>query len=250
MLLSLFGRKPAPPARPSGRIPEGRLVIAIGDLHGRLDLFEQLWPKVEASARLSAARQRTLVFLGDYIDRGLQSRQLIDRLLAGFPGYETIFLKGNHDETLVQFLSDPKLGEAWRNFGGVETLHSYGVAHRAGHDWAQTRAELAATFPPEHLKFFQSLRLYYTCGDFLFVHAGVRPGLALEHQSEHDMLWIRDEFLNSAMSFGHVVVHGHTPEKRAVVRPNRIGIDTGAYMSGVLTALVLEGSEQKFLSTN
>ena len=250
MVLSLFGRKSPRQTGPNGRVPEGRLLIAVGDIHGRLDLLEKLWAQIEAVARLSAARERTLIFLGDYVDRGLQSRQVIDRLLAGFQGFETIFLKGNHDETLVQFLDDPKLGEVWRNFGGIETLRSYGVQHRPGGDWAQTRAEFAAHLPAEHLKFFQSLHLHYACGDFLFVHAGVQPGLALEHQSEHDLLWIRDEFLNSTMSFGRIVVHGHTPERQPVLRPNRIGIDTGAYMTGVLTALVLEGSSQKFLSTD
>jgi len=250
MVLSLFGRKAPREAGPNGRVPEGRLVVAVGDLHGRLDLFERLWVQIESAARLSAARQRTLVFLGDYVDRGLQSRQLVDRLLAGFAGFETVFLKGNHDETLLQFLDDPKLGEVWRNFGGIETLRSYGVQHKPGSDWAQTRADFAAHFPDEHLSFFRSLQLHHAVGDYLFVHAGVRPGLALEHQSEHDMLWIRDEFLNSTMSFGRIVVHGHTPERQPVVRANRIGIDTGAYMTGVLTALLLEGSSQKFLSTD
>lgn len=249
MVFSRLGQNSAPSVRPSGRIPVGRMVVAVGDLHGRLDLLERLWPEIEGAARLSSARQRTLVFLGDYIDRGLQSRQLIDRLLAGFAGFDCVFLKGNHDETLLQFLEDPKLGEVWRNFGGVETLNSYGVPHRAGSDWAQTRAEFASQLPHEHLKFFQSLKLTYACGDYLFVHAGVRPGLAIEHQSEHDLLWIREEFLDSTMSFGRIVVHGHTPERKPVVRANRIGIDTGAYLTSVLTALVLEGSDQKFLST-
>jgi serine/threonine protein phosphatase 1 len=250
MVLSLFGRTTGRQAGPNGRIPEGRMLVAVGDIHGRLDLLERLWGQIEGAARVSAARERSLVFLGDYVDRGLQSRQLVDRLLQGFPGFETIFLKGNHDETLLQFLDDPRLGEVWRNFGGIETLRSYGIQHKPGGDWAQTRADFAARLPAEHLKFFQALHLHYACGDFLFVHAGVRPGLALEHQSEHDLLWIRDEFLNSTMSFGRIVVHGHTPERQPVLRPNRIGIDTGAYMTGVLTALVLEGTSQKFLSTD
>lgn len=250
MVLSLFGRKTGRQAVPNGRIPEGRMLVAVGDIHGRLDLLERLWGQIEGAARVSAARERSLVFLGDYVDRGLQSRQLVDRLLQGFPGFETIFLKGNHDETLLQFLDDPRLGEVWRNFGGIETLRSYGIQHKPGGDWAQTRADFAARLPAEHLKFFQALHLHYACGDFLFVHAGVRPGLALEHQSEHDLLWIRDEFLNSTMSFGRIVVHGHTPERQPILRPNRIGIDTGAYMTGVLTALVLEGTSQKFLSTD
>jgi serine/threonine protein phosphatase 1 len=250
MVLSLIKRRfAAARAQPNGRVPEGHLVIAVGDVHGRLDLLGSLWAKIEGTARASAARERSLIFLGDYVDRGLQSRQLVDRLLAGFPGFDSVFLKGNHDETLLQFLDDPQLGEVWRNFGGLETLRSYGVQHRPGGSWSQTRAEFSARIPDAHLKFFQSLRLYYAIGDYLFVHAGVRPGLALEHQTEHDLLWIRDEFLNSTMSFGRIVVHGHTPERQPVVRPNRIGIDTGAYMTGALTALVLEGSTQRFLST-
>ena len=248
--MSLFGRKTPLPGSPNGRIPEGRLVVAVGDTHGRLDLLEQLWPQISDVARLSSARQRTLVFLGDFVDRGLQSRELVERLLTGFAGFDAVFLKGNHDETLLQFLDDPKLGEVWRNFGGLETLRSYGVEHKPGGDWAQTRAEFVERLPATHLDFFRSLQLHYVCGDYLFVHAGVRPGLLLEHQSEQDLLWIRDEFLNSTMSFGRIVVHGHTPERQPVVRANRVGIDTGAYMTGVLTALVLEGREQRFLSTN
>ena len=237
MVLSLFRRKSSEPARPNGRVPEGRLVVAVGDVHGRLDLLERLWGSIEAVARVSAARERTLVFVGDYIDRGLQSRQVVDRLLEGFAGFETVFLKGNHDETLVQFLADPQLGEGWRNFGGLETLRSYGVQHKPGGEWAQTRAEFASRIPEAHLTFFKSLRLHYAVGDYLFVHND--RFLSCDHC----------EFLNSTMSFGRIVVHGHTPERSPVVRANRIGIDTGAYMTGVLTALVLEGSAQRFLST-
>ena len=249
-MMSLFKRRSEKQALPSGRVPEGRFVVAVGDVHGRLDLLERLWPKIEAAARVSASRDRILIFLGDYVDRGLQSRQVVDRLLAGFPGFETVFLKGNHDQTLLQFLDDPRLGEVWRNFGGLETLRSYGVQHQPGGDWAQTRAEFAARISQPHLVFFESLVLYHMIGDYLFVHAGVKPGLALEHQNERDLLWIREEFLNSAMSFGRIVVHGHTPVRQPVVRANRIGIDTGAYMTGVLTALVLEESSQRFLSTD
>lgn len=233
----------------NARVPDDMFVVAIGDIHGRLDLLETLWPRIEAAARVSAARKRVAVFLGDYIDRGLQSRDVIDRLLEGFPGFECVFLKGNHDETLVEFLRDPKLGDVWRNFGGIETLRSYGVTVRPGSDWGQVRAELASRLPPAHLAFFQSLKLHFAVGDYLFVHAGVRPGIVLEHQSEQDLLWIRDEFLESSMSFGRIVVHGHTPTPAPVVRANRIGIDTGAYMTGVLTAVTFEGANRKFLST-
>ena len=212
-------------------------------------MVEALWSRIDAASRLSSARRRILVFIGDYIDRGSQSRELIDRLLEGFTGFETVFLKGNHDDTLLQFLIDPTVGEAWRNFGGLDTLASYGVTHTQAKPWAQTRSEFAAVLPAAHLEFFKNLKLNRTIGDYLFVHAGVRPRVALEEQTEQDMLWIRDEFLDSAVNFGRVVVHGHTPTKAPVVKPNRIGIDTGAYMTDNLTALVLEGRTRRFLST-
>jgi serine/threonine protein phosphatase 1 len=230
-------------------VPADHFVVAIGDLHGRLDLLEQLWPKIDGASRLSALRKRVLVFVGDYVDRGLQSAQLVERLLAGFPGFETIFLKGNHDETLLQFLADPNIGEAWRNFGGLETLRSYGVSHAAGKSWAQTRSEFLAVFPRSHEQFFKNLQLHATFGDYLFVHAGLKPRVPLADQRETDLLWIRDEFLSSNVNFGRVVVHGHTPAAAPEIRHNRIGIDTGAYMTGSLTALVLEGRSRQFLST-
>jgi len=230
-------------------VPADHFVAAIGDLHGRLDLLEELWPRIDEVSRLSSARQRILVFVGDYVDRGLHSRKLIDRLLQGFTGFETVFLKGNHDDTLLQFLHDPSIGDAWRSFGGLETLRSYGVAHAPGKTWAQTRSEFAAEIPREHLAFFKNLKLYTIIGDYLFVHAGLKPRVPLESQREIDMLWIRDEFLDSNVNFGRVVVHGHTPSDLPVVRANRIGIDTGAYMTGKLTAVVLEERTRRFLST-
>jgi Calcineurin-like phosphoesterase len=250
MVRSIFGltkKSAGAPTRSS--VPPGHFVVAVGDLHGRLDLLEYLWPKIDAASRLSSARSRTLVFVGDYVDRGLESRQLVGRLLEGFAGFETVFLKGNHDDTLLQFLTDPTIGDAWRNFGGLETLRSYGVAHVPEKNWSQTRGEFAEALPRAHLEFFKNLKLHVTIGDYLFVHAGIRPRVALDDQSETDLLWIRDEFLESQANFGRVVVHGHTPTEKPVVRPNRIGIDTGAYMTGRLTALVLEERTRRFLST-
>jgi serine/threonine protein phosphatase 1 len=250
MLGWLFGRaKRGEEAAGRTAVPADHFVVAIGDVHGRLDLVDALWARVDAASRLSSARRRILIFIGDYIDRGSQSRELVDRLLEGFTGFETVVLKGNHDDTLLQFLIDPTVGEAWRNFGGLDTLASYGVTHTQGKAWAQTRSEFAAALPVAHLEFFKNLKLNRTIGDYLFVHAGIRPRVALEEQTEQDMLWIRDEFLDSAVNFGRVVVHGHTPTKAPVVRPNRIGIDTGAYMTDNLTALVLEGRTRRFLST-
>ena len=247
---SIFGwRKREAAQTLHASVPADYFVAAVGDVHGRLDLLEQLWVMIEGASRQSAARQRILVFVGDYVDRGLQSAHVVDRMLDGFPGFETVFLKGNHDETLLQFLTDYSVGEAWRNFGGLETLKSYGVSHTPGKNWAQTRSEFVTALPQSHEAFFKNLRLHVAIGDYLFVHAGLKPRVPLEEQRESDLLWIRDEFLNSTVNFGRVVVHGHTPTDAPDVRRNRIGIDTGAYMTGKLTALILEGRERRFLST-
>ena len=250
MLRSWFGKwKRGDEGAGRAAVPPDHFVVAIGDVHGRLDLVESLWARIDALSRLSAARRRILIFIGDYVDRGGQSRELIDRLLQGFAGFETVFLKGNHDDTLLQFLVDPMVGDAWRNFGGFDTLKSYGVTHTPDKPWAQTRGEFAAALPREHLEFFKNLKLHFTVGDYLFVHAGLRPRVPFEEQTETDMLWIREEFLDSPVNFGRIVVHGHTPSNIPIVRPNRIGIDTGAYMTDNLTALVLEGKTLRFLST-
>lgn len=250
MLRDFFKRRKADPGPAiRGVVPEGQFVVAIGDLHGRIDLFEQLLPRIEDVARKSASRHKTLIFVGDYVDRGSRSADLVERLLQGFEGYETVFLKGNHDETLLQFLGDPAVGDVWRNFGGLDTLRSYGVVHAPGQDWAETRNAFALALPQSHIQFFKNLKLQHTVGDYLFVHAGVKPYVPLQEQTEQDLLWIREEFLESKANFGRIVVHGHTPTREPVVRHNRIGIDTGAYMSGKLTALVLEGRERQFLTT-
>lgn len=250
MIGSLFGgRKRSEPVPERAAVPADHFVVAIGDVHGRLDLVERLWPQIDAASRFSPARRRILVFVGDYVDRGPQSRELVDRLLEGFPGFECVFLKGNHDLTLLEFLADPTIGEAWRNFGGLETLRSYGVSHAHGKNWSQTRSEFAAALPRTHAEFFKNLKLHVAIGDYLFVHAGIRPRVSLEDQSERDLLWIREEFLDSTANFGRVVVHGHTPGDAPVIRPNRICIDTGAYMTDNLTAIVLEERTRRFLST-
>jgi serine/threonine protein phosphatase 1 len=160
-----------------------------------------------------------------------------------------VFLKGNHEEALLQFLSNASIGKTWENFGGVATLASYGVLHGSGESWPDTRAAFAMALPEAHLAFYKNLRLHHAVGDYLFVHAGLRPYVRLEDQMEHDLLWIREEFLESEATFGQVVVHGHTPTREPVLRHNRIGIDTGACHTGKLTALVLEGRERRFLST-
>lgn len=239
----LFG---APSDRPR-TLPEGVWLAAIGDIHGQFEALNIVVSKLEARAAASSASRKVLVFLGDYIDRGIKSRQVVDRLVSGFPGFETHFLRGNHDETLLQFLDDPSVAEAWKNYGGLETLGSYGVGRTRSGDWRDSQAEFRAKLPPQHLTFFRDLEMRFQAGDYLFVHAGFRPGIPIEAQSPHDMMWIRDDFLNSRADFGALVVHGHTPKGAPDIRRNRIGIDTGAYMTGVLTALVLEGAGRDFV---
>jgi serine/threonine protein phosphatase 1 len=247
--LSFFSKLFRPKNSLESRVPDGAWVAAIGDIHGQLDALSILIGKLMVLAAKCQATTKSLVFVGDYIDRGVKSRQVIDLMIKGFPGYETHFLRGNHDDTLLQFLEDPTVGEAWRNFGGLETLASYGVARSLGGDWGRVRDELKAKLPDSHLEFFRQLKPYVQIGDYIFVHAGLRPGIPLQAQSPQDMMWIRDEFLNSNANFGAIVVHGHTPTPQPVIRKNRIGIDTGAYSTGRLTALVLEGRERTLLAS-
>lgn len=244
-LRRIFGGAEAP--KPS--VPPGVWAAAIGDIHGQFDALNALLRKVEDRAAGSSAGRKVLIFLGDYIDRGFKSRQVVDRLVAGFPAFETHYLRGNHDETLLQFLDDPSVAEAWKNYGGLETLASYGVARTRSGDWRDSQSEFREKLPPQHLTFFRDLEMQVQLGGYVFVHAGLRPGIPLSAQSPHDLMWIREDFLNSKADFGAVVVHGHTPKDAPEVRRNRIGIDTGAYMTGNLTALILEGDDVKFLSS-
>lgn len=234
------------------KVPQGTRVYAVGDIHGRLDLLEQLLRQIEDHAA-GRGRKNTLVFLGDYVDRGLQSKGVIDRLLnPGFPDWEIVCLRGNHDQAVLDFVDDPNIYRTWKELGGVETLLSYGVMPPRFDDQAvfgEARDDFLRKCPPPHLTFLHGLRFFHMAGDYMFVHAGVRPGVALNSQSPQDMMWIRDEFLLSDLRLDKVVVHGHSPNERPVVRPNRIGIDTGAYATNCLTAVVLEGEERSFLTT-
>jgi Calcineurin-like phosphoesterase len=235
-------------------IPVGTIVYAIGDVHGRDDLLEDLLDQIVFHAQSTPAEHRVLVFLGDYVDRGWQSREVLERLASfNLDGFEAVFLKGNHEEALLSFLDDPHFLENWRQYGGLETLHAYGLKDlnfRADEDYLRNvHSEFVTALPAHHRAFLLGLPTKYELGGYLFVHAGVRPGVPLEMQQEHDLRWIRDEFLNSQQDFGKRIVHGHCPEEEPQVRPNRIGIDTGAYITGVLTAAVLTGTNVSFLQT-
>ena len=237
-------------------MPPGHAVYAIGDIHGRADLLDALLSRIAAdAARHPADSVRTLVFLGDYIDRGTASRAVVDRLLDDpLAGFATVRLLGNHEEALLDFVDDRAGAMDWLGYGGLETLMSYGVPLRAMPNnpdhAAELRAALVAALPPEHLHFYRNCALYHTVGDYVFVHAGVRPGIPLERQHDRDLLWIRDEFLREREPLpGKVVVHGHTICDLPQDRGHRINVDTGAFVSGRLTCLVLRDRRRQFLTT-
>jgi serine/threonine protein phosphatase 1 len=253
MLKWLFERRSRPGVKSLPQAPEGSRIYAIGDIHGRADLLADLHDQIRADASSAPAR-KIVIYLGDYIDRGLQSRGVIDALLDGpLPGFEAVHLKGNHEAALLDFLTDARIGANWMQFGGGSTLLSYRVgltnAETGGTDYVSAQQEFAERLPARHLAFYRTLALNHREGDYLFVHAGLRPGVPLDQQTAEDMLWIRDDFLDFTGTFGPVVVHGHTITDAPEVRDNRIGIDTGAFATGQLTCLVLEGSERRFLST-
>jgi serine/threonine protein phosphatase 1 len=230
---------------------ENTRVYVIGDIHGRLDLLDHLIDEIDRDAKEHRANCLT-VTLGDYIDRGPDSRGVLDRLLSNpFPG-DYVALKGNHEALLEAFLENPAIGVEWRRLGGLETLHSFGIpvaAMMKGKKYEEAAEQLRAALSPAHTKFLASLKTSLTVGRYFLCHAGIRPGVALDRQSEEDLLWIRNEFLDSTMDFGKIVVHGHSPTVEPEVRPNRINIDTGAFATGRLTCVVLEGERHRFIST-
>ncbi len=225
----------------------------MGDIHGRLDLLQPLVEAIVADLHASAATRKVVVFLGDYIDRGPDSRGVL-KLLAGLRGDRDIewrFLKGNHEQAMRGFLEDPSAGPKWCEYGGDNALRSYGLrvpelAHRT-EAWARVAADLRHKLTAAEMTFLEDLELSLTIGDYFFSHAGARPGVALERQSPEDLMWIRQPFLNSGTAFDRVVVHGHTPAALVHADHRRIGMDTKAYHSGVLSALRLERQERSLL---
>lgn len=230
-------------------LPAGIRIYAIGDVHGRLDLLDELLGKVDADLAGHPVARAIFVFLGDYIDRGNHSRETIDRLIERHEASEHVFLKGNHEQIALKCLSDPGLFDRWLRLGGTETLASYGIEVGSKIKTAELQAAFHRALPQAHIKFFRALQPSFACGDFFFAHAGVKPRVALARQAEKDLLWIREEFLISNQDFGKTIIHGHTPGYEIEVRPNRINIDTGAYATGRLTCLVMEGSSLSFIDT-
>ena len=234
-------------------LPPGVRIYAVGDVHGQSDLLAKLLKQISDDvAKAPVGTLTMLVMLGDYIDRGLGSREVIEILskLSGFPT-RLRFLKGNHEQAMLAFLDDAAAGPVWIRHGGGETLASYGVkppAPDAPDDiWEAARSALLDAIPAHHMRFLNELELSVLIEPYLFVHAGVDPDKPLEAQNEQDLLWIRDKFLHSSRQLEYIVVHGHTPEHTPFRDERRIGIDTGAYITGVLTAVRLEADTAHFM---
>jgi len=239
-------------SEPSG--PDGYRAYAIGDIHGRIDLLEDLLAKIETDIASRLSSENIIIFLGDLIDRGPDSAAVVERLRTYSPGdATTIFLSGNHEEVMLRVLAGEKGGllTDWLKFGGAECLQSYGVdpAVVATKSEAAALRAIKAAVPQAHADFLASFADTFRFGDYLFVHAGIRPGLGIADQAGSDLRWIREPFLEDTADHGFVVVHGHTISSKVEQRANRIGLDTGAYRTGILTALAVEGANRWFLDT-
>ncbi len=227
-------------------LPAGQRVYAIGDVHGCADRLEAMHALIREDLAARPIAEPTIVHLGDYIDRGDNSAGVLARLVRGWrsdPSPRVINLKGNHEAMLLAALDEvkPESVMHWLSNGGSETLGSWGLSPRSRPlQWRQH-------IPPEQLAFLRGLAVSHRQGGYIFVHAGLRPGLPMERQTHDDMLWIREPFLSFKGELPGVVIHGHTPERTVLVRPTRIGVDTGAVMGGALTCAVLEADVIGFL---
>lgn len=231
-------------------LPDGFRIYAIGDVHGRADLLYELLCRITTDIGATPVRFPMIVFLGDYIDRGPQSAGVIDQLLMVRRMVPTVCLSGNHEIYALRFMRDPSTGPAWFELGGRETLSSYGIAV----PWRLTNGivddlsrSFAAAMPEEHRNFLTTLGLTVSFGNYLFVHAGIDPAIPVPEQSHITLTTIREPFLDAAQEFGRIVVHGHSPVNEPDIRGNRINIDTGAYITGRLTCLVLENATRRLL---
>ena len=242
-----FGRLSGAPS-----VPEGERVYAIGDIHGRLDLLDQMLNAISEDRARLPDLQTNIIFLGDLVDRGPDSSGVIERLidLDRDPRLFTSFILGNHDEVFLKAATgDKKALRFLIRIGGKETIISYGISREeyASADLEQLSSMVREAVPAAHVAFLKSFQDYLVKGDYVFVHAGIKPGVDIGSQSPTDLRWIRKEFLETRASHEKIVVHGHSISSRPAVRSNRIGIDTGAFSSGRLTAVVLEGADRRFL---
>jgi serine/threonine protein phosphatase 1 len=223
-----------------------RLTYAIGDVHGRNDLLLKLLDEIQSDAKALSERPR-IVFLGDYIDRGSESDRVIDTLirLKVLNWCDVITLMGNHEKTLLNFLHSPHVyGPRWLEYGGFSTFRSYGITPPASsadlHEWETAKKALIEALPSDHINLFVQMPFSFTAGDYFFVHAGVDPSIHVSLQGPETLLWIRSSFLKAERACDYVVVHGHTADTKATITRWRIGIDTGAYATGVLSTIRLK----------
>lgn len=243
-----LGRRHRGTNGPEFRVPEGVRAYAVGDIHGEIGLLESLQALIDADIAANAPAHVVEIYLGDYIDRGPDPAGVVQRLCRPRP-HRTVFLRGNHEDYIQRFLAGQDMLAEWMHVGGGTTLASYGADPRLVLRADAMRAALEEVLPQPHRDFFAGLKLAYRLGDVMFVHAGVRPGVALDAQAREDLLMIRRPFLDGDPKLPARIVHGHTRLKAPEVRPYRIGVDTGAFATGRLTCAVLEGADVRFLST-
>jgi serine/threonine protein phosphatase 1 len=256
----MFGRRlkstPAPANLRVAKTPDDTLIWAVGDVHGCADLLQALMTAVLEDIEQRDAGTSHLVFLGDYIDRGPDSRGVLDYLagLVGAPKLEVHFLRGNHEERMEAFLTQPDLGPGWCEYGGRAALGSFGVAPPTSTDgpeaWETACRQLNAALLDGHRAVLAAQKYSVSIGDYFFAHAGAEPGVPLSAQVPTQLMWIRNRFLDDRRAFEKLVVHGHTPSDHVHADHRRIGIDTGAYATGVLTALRLEEGDRQILQTS
>jgi serine/threonine protein phosphatase 1 len=230
--------------------PPGMRLYAIGDVHGRFDLLQDMHARIRDEIERDRPADWRILHVGDYVDRGPQSREVIERLVAlGDTDDRVIALLGNHDAGMVDFLDHADKSGLFATHGGRETARSYGVDADFGSDrlarWSADR--LLSAMPPGHVEFLRSLPRSVAFGDYFFCHAGIRPGVPLARQDPEDLIWIRRAFLDSPLLHEKVIVHGHTPAAEPEIMPNRVNIDTGAYYSGILTAISMDGPTKRLL---
>lgn len=228
--------------------PADTRIYAIGDIHGRADLLSEITARIDDDIRRRPIAHAIEVYLGDYIDRGPDSKTVVDLLAVRLVARHAVCLRGNHEAVMEGFLQDPAILPYWLELGGMQTLESYGIElHDENATAIDIHRRFVDAFPRAHQLVVQCLRHQFVCGDFLFVHAGIRPDIPIEHQDINDLIWIRDEFLDSTRKHEGFVVHGHTPVPHPDIRHNRLNIDTCAWRTGTLTCVAIEGSTFLFL---
>ena len=228
--------------------PADTRIYAVGDIHGRADLLSEITARIDDDIRRRPIAHAVEVYLGDYIDRGPRSKTVLDLLAVRLVANDAVCLRGNHEAVMEGFLQDPAILPYWLQLGGMQTLASYGIELHDGTEAASAvHRRFVDALPRAHELVMQCMRYQFICGDFLFVHAGIRPNIPIEHQDINDLIWIRDEFLDSPQKHERFVVHGHTPVPHPDIRHNRINIDTCAWKTGTLTCIAIERSTILFL---